>query len=82
MLKKTRQLKHMDKQIPSLIVYEGHSYEILHKIPMESKVVIITSKLIISYNRKLHSKAVIKDVKSNIKKRGDARIKAVCVTSV
>lgn len=82
MLKKTQRLKHVDKQIPSLIVYEGHSCEILHKIPMESKVVIITSKLIISYNYKLHSKAIIKDVKSNIKKLGDARIKAVCVTSV
>lgn len=49
---------------------------------MQSKVVITTSKLIITYNCKLHSKAIIKDVKSNIKKLGDARIKAVCVTSV
>lgn len=72
----------MDKQVPSLIVYEGHSCEILHKIPMESKVVVITSKLIVGYNCKLQSKAIIKDVNSNIKKLGDARIKAVCVTSV
>lgn len=62
------QLKHMDKQIPSLIIYEGHSCEILHEIAMESKVIIIASELIISYNCKLHSNAIIKDAKSNIKK--------------
>lgn len=49
------------------------------------KVVRIASKLFISYisyHCKLHSKAIRKDVKSNINKLGDARINAVCVTSV